>query len=501
MSVAAPAPLEVACTASGAGAWQITVSLNGKTLEQQTVSSLAEFTSQYVTITGSLPLQAFNVTLSGGTNGDATAASAQAGEITATALLPGTLGNRLAVSCTGEAAPYTITVTLDGAEVDQQSVATAEAFVSDWLTLSGTLEAFAATALSGGTDGTATAASGTLLTQATGLTVTALYPGARGNDVSVVATAQTEGGVQVSTVVDGEIVDQQTGTQVSDLVENAWVRFSGEGDIPTTVGVTLSGGADGQVQSAAYSRFLTAIEPYQFDILIYDGSDPTVQDAMVAFIKRIAEDSGVYAQLVSANMTNPDSRFVINVCSGVTLSDGTVLTPEQTTWWVGGVQAGAMYNQDLTYANYPSAVAVSPLLTDSGYRSAILAGQLVLFADDGQAKVEYDINSLVSYTPDVGEVFHFNRVMRLCNTIANDIFRQFSKNFIGTVNNNEEGRAMFKTAIVGYLLDIQANQGVQNFTADDVEVLPGTAIDAILVNIAIQAVGAVNKIYMTIDVS
>ena len=60
---------------------------------------------------------------------------------------------------------------------------------------------------------------------------------------------------------------------------------------------------------------------------------------------------------------------------------------------------------------------------------------------------------------------------------------------------------MFKAAIVGYLLDIQANNGIQNFIADDVEVLPGTDIDAIVVNIVIQAVDSIEKIYMTIEVN
>lgn len=59
-----------------------------------------------------------------------------------------------------------------------------------------------------------------------------------------------------------------------------------------------------------------------------------------------------------------------------------------------------------------------------------------------------DINSLVSYTEDIGEVYSKNRVMRLCNTIANDIFQQFSANFIGVVNNNEQGRARFQAAIL-----------------------------------------------------
>lgn len=335
------------------------------------------------------------------------------------------------------------------------------------------------------------------------LTATAKYPGVRGNDITIVVTALTEpsGSFTVSTVVDGTVVDQQTAAKVEDLVANDWVTWSGTGTLAASTGAALTGGEDGTVQSAAYSTYLTAIEPYKFDIMIYDGTDSTVQDAMIAFIKRIADDSGVYAQLVASGLTNPDSRFVVNVESGATLSDGTALTAAQVTWWAGGALAGARYNESLTYATYPNAVNVSPLLTNSGYEEALQAGEFVLFADDGVVKVEQDINSLVTFTTDIGEPFHKNRVMRLCNTIANDIYQQFSDNFIGVVNNNEVGRSQFKAAIVGYLLDIQANNGIQNFDAEDVEVLPGEAIDAIVVNIAIQVVDSVEKIYITLEVS
>lgn len=335
------------------------------------------------------------------------------------------------------------------------------------------------------------------------LVVTAKYPGARGNDISVVVTELTEpeDTFTVSTVVDGEIVDQQTGKQVEDLTGNQWVDFSGTGALTADSGKPLTSGADGTVQSAAWSAYLQAIEPYKFDIMIYDGTDTTVQQAMISFIRRIADEAGQYAQLVASGLTNPDSRFVINVNSGVTLSDGTVLTAQQCTWWVGGAEAGALYNQSLTYAQYPDAVSASPLMTNSQYEAALQAGKLVFFAEDGQVKVEQDINSLVTYTTDIGKVFRKNRVMRLCNTIANDVYAQFSANFIGVVNNNAAGRSQFKAAIVGYLLDIQGNQGIQNFTADDVEVLPGEDIDAILVNIAIQVVDSVEKIYLTIEVS
>lgn len=334
------------------------------------------------------------------------------------------------------------------------------------------------------------------------LTATAVYPGARGNDISVVITELTEpeSTFTVSTVVDGAIVDQQTAAQISELVANDWVTFSGTGALAATTGAALTGGADGTVQSAAYSAYLTAIEPYKFDIMVYDGTDSTVQTALLSFIKRVNENNGQYCQMVASGLSNPDSRYVININSPVTLSDGTELTPQQVTWWAGGASAGALYNQSLTYAQYPGAVSTTMQTVDQ-FTQAVQAGNFVLFAENGVVKVMQDINSLTTYTEDIGQVYSKNRVMRLCNTIANDIFQQFSESFIGVVNNNEQGRARFQAAIVGYLQQIQDNQGIQNFTSDDVEVLAGSAIDAIVVNVAIQAVDSVEKIYMTIEVS
>lgn len=335
------------------------------------------------------------------------------------------------------------------------------------------------------------------------LTATAKYPGVRGNDITIVVTedVDNEGSFFVSTVVDGEIQDQQSAETVADLVPNDWVDWSGTGALTATVGAPLTSGADGTVAASAYSDYLEAIEPYKFDVIIYDGSDSTVQDSMVGFVNRLADENGQYTQLVAANLTAPDSRFVINVMSGVTLADGTELTPQQVTWWAGGATAGAQFNESLTYATYPTAVAVSPLLTNNQIISALQSGQFILVADFDEVHVEQDIDSLTTYTTDIGVVYKKNRIIRLCNTIANDIYQQFSQNYIGVVNNNDAGRARFKAAIVGYLYQIQDAEGIQNFDPEDVEVLPGIDIDAIVVNVAFYAVDAVEKIYMTVPVS
>lgn len=335
------------------------------------------------------------------------------------------------------------------------------------------------------------------------LTVTAKYPGVRGNDITVaiVADPDNEDSFFVNTIVDGTIVDQQSAETADTLTANDWVTFSGTGALTANAGTPLTSGTDGTVAAAAYSTFLTALEPYRFDILIYDGSDAATLSAMSSFVQRMCEDNGQYCQLVASFATGPDTKYDIDVQTGVVLNDGTTLTKQQTCWWVGGVEAGAQVNESLTYAVHPEAVAPSPVMTGAQIETALQSGQLVLSADFDVVHIEQDINSLTTYTLDNGEVFHKNRTMRVCNAIANDIYQQFSTNYLGVINNNDIGRGLFKQAVVKYLNDLQAQQAIQNFSADDVEVLPGDDIDSIVVNLAIQVVDAIEKVYLTVTVS
>ena len=192
-------------------------------------------------------------------------------------------------------------------------------------------------------------------------------------------------------------------------------------------------------------------------MLIYDGADNTARTAMESFIKRVNTETGRYSQLVESGSTNPDTRYIVNVDSGAVLDDGTTLTPQQVCWWAGGALAAATYGEDLTNAVYPNAVDISPRLTHSQYVDAINSGKFVLNADDGTVRVEYDINSLVTYTSEIGEVYRYNRTMRLCNTIANDLYSQFSKNYVGIVDNTDAGRMEYKSAVVKYLTQLQAS--------------------------------------------
>lgn len=338
------------------------------------------------------------------------------------------------------------------------------------------------------------------------LTATALYEGERGNDITVIVQEQVdnEGTYDVSTVIDGSVVDKQSITDLSKLSANTWVTFSGTGTtIQDTAGQALSGGEDPTASSSDYANFLIAIEPYQFDVLVYDGTDSTTIQAIAQFVERVSQNVGQKCQAVMAgeNAANSNSEFVIAVNNGVILDDGTELTAQQSTWWVGGAEAGAMYYQSLTYAQYPDAVEANPKLTDTQAATAVQSGYLCFIDTFGTVKVCTDINSLTTYTTDKGQEFSKNRVMRVLMQFCNDTYEQFSNYFIGKVDNNDTGRNLLKGWIVGYLNEMQANNGIQNFTAEDVAVSAGNSIDSVVIDVAIQPVDSIEKIYMTVTVS
>ncbi len=336
------------------------------------------------------------------------------------------------------------------------------------------------------------------------LTATAKYIGTRGNDITIIVSpnADTPTDYDIETVVDGAIVATQTLNDLDNLVSNDWVDFSGTGTtITTTAGTALTGGANGTFASSDYAAFLQALEPYTFDILCLDIVDATIQTAVASFVQRQSNVLGKKCQAVMAQGTAINSEWVINLYNGVKLNDGTTLTPAQTTWWLAGAEAGAYYNQSLTYAQYPGVVEASPKLTNDQVIEQVEAGNIVFIDDFDRVKVCTDINTLTTYTPTKGEEFKKNRVMRVLDQFCNDVYEHFSNYFIGKLDNNDSGRSLMKGWIVGYLNEMQANNGVQNFKADDVEVVQGNTIDAVVVNAAIQPVDAVEKIYMTVTVS
>jgi len=336
-----------------------------------------------------------------------------------------------------------------------------------------------------------------------GLTVTAKYGGARGNDISVVIQANIDDPAKfdVKTLVAGQEVDSQTVATLDELAGNAWVSFTGTGEITPTAGTPLTGGTDGTVTAQDYLDYLAAVEVHDFQTIGLTATDTATKEVFISFVKRLREDEGKKIQVVVENYPEADYEGVISVKNGVVLADGTTLTAAQAVAWVAGATAGAAANQSLTYQAYDGAVDVAPRYTNSQIIAALQNGEFVFIPMDGRAVVEQDINTLHTFTPEKGKAFSKNRVLRVLDGLANDYMRVFSQSYIGKVPNNDDGRALFKSEIINITNQYVNIGAVQNFDPQaDLEVLPGNDPDAVVVNQWVQPVDSIEKIYMTVTV-
>ena len=249
---------------------------------------------------------------------------------------------------------------------------------------------------------------------------------------------------------------------------------------------------------------LEKLQTENFNVLCYpfDGEGTaTIKAEIQTWIEAMRDDEGVKIQAVLANH-KADSEAIINVTQGVKLVGGTALTPAQTTAWVAGVTAGANINQSNTGRKYVGAIDVVPRMTKTEMETAIENGEFIFKVDSAQnVTAVYDINSLTSITPEKGKQFTKNRLIRTIDGINNDITTIFESNYVGKVNNNDDGRSLLRATLIEYFNELQRLNAIQNFAPEDVTVSPGNESDAVVIDCYIQPVDSVEKIYITVNLS
>ena len=72
---------------------------------------------------------------------------------------------------------------------------------------------------------------------------------------------------------------------------------------------------------------------------------------------------------------------------------------------------------------------------------------------------------------------------------------------MGKIDNNESGRGLFKTDIIVYFNELMRIGAIQNFETDDIVVRQGVELDAVVVDLYVQPVDSMEKLYMTVNVS
>ena len=332
------------------------------------------------------------------------------------------------------------------------------------------------------------------------LSVTALYGGTRGNDISVISKENVNitGAFDVETYLEGRLIDSQTVKTIGELINNRLVSFTGEGDL-TAFSIVLENGSNTAATANDYMTFFSKIQVYDFNTIALPVKDEVTKAAGASFINRMRNEEGKKCQLVVAGYA-ANSEAVINIKNGVVLSDGTLISPEQATAWVAGASAAAGVATSLTYKAYDGATDVTQRYLNSEIITSLQNGEFVFTEKRGSAVVEQDINSLRSFTTEKSRDFAKNRILRVLDDIANNSKKTFEDNFIGKVNADQDGRELFKADRISYFNSLQGAGAITNFSADDVVVEAGNDKDSIVLNVQVQPVYAMEKLYMTVQV-
>ena len=335
-----------------------------------------------------------------------------------------------------------------------------------------------------------------------GFVITAKHPGTFGNKIAVKITVSS-GNAIVETYADGYFVDRQIipANNISKLVSNDFVDFSGDGTLSTTDSTLLVGGTDGSPVSNLYSTFFGLLRNEIWNTVAITSTTATDLTLAATFIQDLRDNEGKYVQAVIANGTADYEGVINNVC-GVRLDDGTSVSAAQFTAWVAGATAGASLTESLTGKVVTGASAIVSQLSNQEIIDALNAGKFVLALNqDGSIRVEKDINSLHTFTATKGYEFSKNRIVRELDEIASSIKNVWERIYMGKVSNNETGRNLFKSSIISYMSDLQNAGAIQDFNPESVIVEQGDNIDAVVAYLAVKPVDSMEFLYMTVTIS
>ena len=322
-----------------------------------------------------------------------------------------------------------------------------------------------------------------------GLSAQAKYGGSRGNALSYSVAANPVAGFDVSVYLDGSTVEAFEGvTNVSALVDSKYITFTAsEGtSLEAVAGVSLTGGTDGTAANSDIAAFLDDMESVNFNTLAFPVTEESLLAACVTKIKYLRENVGRGVKAVVPDY-KADYEGIINVTNSVIIN-GVTLSDAQATAWVAGADASASNVQSNTHKIYVGAESVANAKTHEQAVAAIQNGDVI---------VEYDINSLTSFTDRKDKSYSKNRVLRVFDSFAESIRLNFPPN---KYSNNENGWDIMDgmgRSILKQFFDAGAIRNV-DYDSDFAVVRGESKGDSTYFNVGLQPVDSAEKLYFTV---
>ncbi len=329
---------------------------------------------------------------------------------------------------------------------------------------------------------------------------TAKYAGTRGNDIKIIIqkNVDDETKFDVKTVLDTIIVDEQTVSKASELVDNDYVSYKTSATLAVTAGTAMTGGTNSEVNGTAYQKYLDKIESYTFNIMGVATTETTIKNLIVAFTKRMRDEVGAKFQAVLHDIA-ADYEGVINVINDVKADDN--FDKSSVVYFMAGIEANCAINKTCLNKIYTGEFEINTDYTQSQLEDAIQAGKLVLHNVNNEVRILEDVNSLVTTSETKGDIFKNNQTIRVADQIANDIAVLFNTKYLGNVPNNESGRISLWTDIVKHHTQLQDIGAIEDFTDENITVEAGNTKTSVVINDVITVINAMSQLYMTVKIA
>lgn len=323
----------------------------------------------------------------------------------------------------------------------------------------------------------------------------AKYSGIRGNDLTVVVTANPEGSFGVTTLLDGREVDKQTVAGVGALKDNDYLIWKRESALEATAGMPLAGGSNGEVvKEADHSAFLDEMESCTFNVLCCPATEDVTKKLYAEFTRRLREDVGMKFQTVVYRMSNADYEGVISVENKAAEAEAGMV------YWTAGAEAACEISKTNDNAAYDGELTIDVAYTQQQLSDAISAGKFMFHKVAGKIRVLLDINTLTTFTEEKQEEFSSNQTVRVLDQIGNDIAVIFNTRFFGKVPNDESGRISLWNEVVSYVKQLAGLRAIETVDTESIVVTQGENKRAVAIELPVTPINCMRQLYMTVVV-
>jgi Phage tail sheath protein subtilisin-like domain/Phage tail sheath C-terminal domain len=264
--------------------------------------------------------------------------------------------------------------------------------------------------------------------------------------------------------------------------------------LPTIDGTTVT-------EAVAYAEARLAFEARPFNVFVADGElSATEQDNIKSWVATNRDEKKHFMFVAggsaaddadpavgNARTTRLADDYVVNLITGGNVSGADYSSGEYAAY-LAGLVAGTAINRSITYTQVPLD-DVNKRLRNSEIVTALQAGSLVLVHDGEKVKVEQGLTASKKKI----------RSIRARQAVATDVEKTARDNYIGKLDNNEDGQMALINAIKAYLETLEVNNVLTDIvvTLDPQRASVG---DQVFLAISYREIDSMERIFLTINV-